>query len=143
MRIDFRGMAITLAALSLAGSAVAAPVETVLHNFTGYPNDGAYPIAGLIADKEGALYGTTQEGGNNGCNGYGCGTVFKLTPPAKGRKAQTQTFSIASRAVATAMLRLRSWSSTPAARFTAPRKWDSSIHSPIIRAALGYHGEAC
>ena len=78
LRIVSRGMAIALAALSLMGSAVAAPVETVLYSFTG-GSDGAGPIADLIADKEGALYGTTQNGGT-GNNG----TVFKLTPPAKG-----------------------------------------------------------
>jgi uncharacterized repeat protein (TIGR03803 family) len=43
-------------------------------------NDGAFPEAGLIADKEGALYGTTANGGSGVCNAIGCGTVFKLTP---------------------------------------------------------------
>jgi len=85
LRIVSRGMAIALAALSLMGSAVAAPVETVLYSFTG-GSDGAGPIADLIADKEGALYGTTQNGGT-GNNG----TVFKLTPPAKGQTAWTET----------------------------------------------------
>ena len=33
MRIVARGMAITIAALSLTGSALAAPVETVLYSF--------------------------------------------------------------------------------------------------------------
>ena len=84
MRIIYRGVAITLAALSLTGSAVAAPVETVLYSFTG--SDGAGPIAGLIADKDGALYGTTLNGGT-----AGYGTVFKLTPPAKGQTAWTPT----------------------------------------------------
>jgi uncharacterized repeat protein (TIGR03803 family) len=49
--------------------------ETVLHSFTGYPSDGAIPLAGLIADSKGNLYGTTSSGG---ANGYG--TVFELTP---------------------------------------------------------------
>jgi len=57
-----RRMAITFAALSLTGSAVAEPAETVLYSFTG-GSDGAGPIAGLIADNQGALYGTTQNGG--------------------------------------------------------------------------------
>jgi hypothetical protein len=35
MRIVSRGMAITIAALSFAGSASAAPVETVLYTFAG------------------------------------------------------------------------------------------------------------
>lgn len=45
-----------------------------LHKFTGYPNDGAYPYAGLLA-AGGKLYGATAGGGasNNG-------TVFEITP---------------------------------------------------------------
>ena len=50
--------------------------ETVLHGFTGSPNDGAFPAAGLIMDMAGNLYGTTQAGGVN-CF-QGCGTVFKV-----------------------------------------------------------------
>jgi uncharacterized repeat protein (TIGR03803 family) len=48
--------------------------ETVLHSFTG-GNDGGMPIAGVIADSAGNLYGTTFNGG-----AYGFGVVFKLTP---------------------------------------------------------------
>ena len=59
LRIVHRGIAIILAVLSLAGSALAAPVETVLYSFKG-GSDGSEPFAGLIADKEGALYGTTH-----------------------------------------------------------------------------------
>jgi uncharacterized repeat protein (TIGR03803 family) len=84
MRIVHRGIAITFAALSLAGSALAAPIETVLYRFKDIP-DGAAPAAGLIADKQGALYGTTSAGGSRSC--AGCGTVFKLTPPTKGQTA--------------------------------------------------------
>jgi uncharacterized repeat protein (TIGR03803 family) len=49
--------------------------ETVLHSFKGYPKDGEYPIAGLIQDDAGNLYGTTELGGffNNG-------TIFKIHP---------------------------------------------------------------
>jgi uncharacterized repeat protein (TIGR03803 family) len=60
-------------------------VETVLYNFTG-GTDGGYPIAKLVRDAAGNLYGTTWEGGIRGtgfCDisgGYGCGTVFKVTP---------------------------------------------------------------
>jgi uncharacterized repeat protein (TIGR03803 family) len=76
-------MAITLAALT--GGAVAAPVETVLYSFKGSSNDGREPLAGLIFDKQGALYGTTASTGTN------FGTVFKLAPPAKGQTAWTPT----------------------------------------------------
>ena len=46
----------------------------MLHAFTG-PPDGQEPLAGLVFDKCGNLYGTTWIGEANGC-----GTVFKLTP---------------------------------------------------------------
>jgi uncharacterized repeat protein (TIGR03803 family) len=52
--------------------------ESLLYSFAGSP-DGAYPLAGLVMDKSGNLYGTTNEGGSFGCS-KGCGTVFELTP---------------------------------------------------------------
>jgi len=52
---------------------------TILHSFN-YSPDGAHPIAGLIIDKAGNLYGTTSAGGDLSCGFSGCGTVFKLTP---------------------------------------------------------------
>jgi uncharacterized repeat protein (TIGR03803 family) len=51
--------------------------EIVLHTFTG-GTDGAFPYGGVVLDASGAVYGTTSAGGNNGCGGPGCGTVFKL-----------------------------------------------------------------
>jgi hypothetical protein len=48
--------------------------------------DGQYPYAGLIGDTSGNLYSTTYAGG-----AYGGGTVFELTPPAKGKIAWTET----------------------------------------------------
>jgi uncharacterized repeat protein (TIGR03803 family) len=57
-----------------------AGTETVLYAFTG-GTDGSNPVAGLIRDKSGNLYGTTEFGGDaSGCGGTGCGTVFKLAP---------------------------------------------------------------
>jgi uncharacterized repeat protein (TIGR03803 family) len=54
--------------------------EIVLYAFTG-GSDGGNPIASLILDKAGHLYGTTEFGGTaGGCGGSGCGTVFKLAP---------------------------------------------------------------
>jgi uncharacterized repeat protein (TIGR03803 family) len=54
--------------------------ESVLYSFTG-GSDGAEPYAGVIADKTGALYGTTRFGGPFACM---CGVVFKLTPAGAG-----------------------------------------------------------
>jgi uncharacterized repeat protein (TIGR03803 family) len=50
--------------------------ETVLYSFCKLSNctDGGYPVAGLILDTAGNLYGTTSEGGS-----HGSGTVFELT----------------------------------------------------------------
>lgn len=62
--------------------------ETVLYSFKGGA-DGAWPIGGLIKDKAGALYGTTQGGGSAGA--FGAGTVFKLTPPVAGKMAWTES----------------------------------------------------
>ena len=62
-------------------------LETVLYNFLG-GGDGYGPFSGLVADKSGALYGVTSEGGNGSCIG-GCGTVFKLTPKKSGYTKST------------------------------------------------------
>ena len=55
--------------------------ETVLYSFTG-KTDGMWPLAGLIRDDSGNLYGTTELGGNlhGGCGSLGCGVVFKVDP---------------------------------------------------------------
>jgi uncharacterized repeat protein (TIGR03803 family) len=59
--------------------------ETTLYRFTGEA-DGAYPLAGVIADSAGNLLGTTT--GNGRANQ---GTVFQLTPPATPDAAWTET----------------------------------------------------
>jgi hypothetical protein len=53
--------------------------EHVLHNF-GSEGDGTNPVAGLVFDQAGNLYGTTGIGGSS-CNfNHGCGAVFELSP---------------------------------------------------------------
>jgi len=53
--------------------------KTILHRFVG-GSDGIGPIPGVVRDSAGNLYGTTVEGGNAGCGGFGCGVVFEITP---------------------------------------------------------------
>ena len=62
--------------------------EKVLYRFKGGA-DGDTPVAGLIMDANGALYGTTSNGGGGSCTG-GCGTVFELTPPGAGETLWTE-----------------------------------------------------
>lgn len=50
-----------------------------LINFDGIGSDGAQPLAGLIADANGNLFGTTQAGGDDGAYGVDQGTVFEVT----------------------------------------------------------------
>jgi uncharacterized repeat protein (TIGR03803 family) len=54
--------------------------ESVLHEFIK-PEAGLRPISAPVLDSMGNLYGTTEEGGNAGCLGAGCGLVYKLTAP--------------------------------------------------------------
>ncbi len=49
-----------------------------LHDFQS-GNDGDGPAYGLVFDDAGNLYGTTGGGGGSGCDGGGCGVVFKIS----------------------------------------------------------------
>ncbi len=53
--------------------------EKVLHHFNYNGTDGMYPVASLISDASGNLYGTTFGGGTSNA-----GTVFELTRAADG-----------------------------------------------------------
>jgi uncharacterized repeat protein (TIGR03803 family) len=82
-RIYFLATSVALALqILLVATLVAAPSAqgqtfTILYSFTGGA-DGAYPVAGLIRDAAGNLYGTT---GGGGTAGYGA--VFKLDAAGK------------------------------------------------------------
>src|SRR5579871_4453105 len=67
--------------------------ETVLHSFAA-GGDGWQPTLGsLVFDAAGNIYGTTMDGGSNGCyGGFGCGVVFRLTP-ANGGWTETVMYS--------------------------------------------------
>jgi uncharacterized repeat protein (TIGR03803 family) len=45
--------------------------------------DGAYPFTPVTIGTNGILYGTTSVGGACQYSPYGCGVVFKLTPPGR------------------------------------------------------------
>jgi uncharacterized repeat protein (TIGR03803 family) len=56
----------------------------ILYSFAGGA-DGYLPGTGVIFDGAGNLYGATGSGGDPGCSqGWGCGTVFQLTPSGSG-----------------------------------------------------------
>jgi len=47
----------------------------VLHDFEGSPHDGEFPLTGVVAGPDGALWGTTSEGGPDDV-----GTIFRIGP---------------------------------------------------------------
>jgi uncharacterized repeat protein (TIGR03803 family) len=85
MQFCLKSAALAAAASSLlcvctVPHATAGTAETIIANFIG--SNGSDPEAGLVADADGNLYGTTQVGGS-----AGYGTVFELTPPVPGSRA--------------------------------------------------------
>lgn len=87
----FGGLVYQLSPPSTQGGAW---TENVLYSFSPGSGDGSYPDGGVIFDSSGALYGTTSLGGDGLCTaeGPGCGTVFKLSPPATLGEAWTESF---------------------------------------------------
>ena len=85
IRLSFAGtiLAVIAVTLSVAGSAFGQ--ETVIRWFNN--NDGYDPIAGMIIDASGNLYGSTFYGGV-----YGAGNIFKLTPEG-GTWVETELYS--------------------------------------------------
>jgi hypothetical protein len=73
--------------------------ESVVYEFCSLKDcaDGADPGSGLVRDAEGNLYGTTENGGSISeecalwAGNDGCGTVFKIAPPAKPGDAWNET----------------------------------------------------
>lgn len=64
----------------------------------GWTYQGIYPFTGgrdgsnpgnLVFDNSGNLYGPAAAGGQPGCSGFGCGTIFKLSPSGSGWTEQT------------------------------------------------------
>jgi hypothetical protein len=87
-------VAVFAATLMLVGNATARSQYRVLHNFTGGKGGENGPSPGtLLLDGKGNLYGSTPGGGGNGCAGYGCGTIFELTPRRNGPWKQIALYS--------------------------------------------------
>ena len=80
-------------ALAPPGKGQASWTETTLYSFQGGASDvDLVPTGPLVKDATGALYGTTYYGGATSCqDGQGCGTVFKVAPPAPGQATWTET----------------------------------------------------
>ncbi|HEY2445972.1 MAG TPA: choice-of-anchor tandem repeat GloVer-containing protein [Rhizomicrobium sp.] len=53
--------------------------EKVVYSFKG-GSDGVVPLSKVLLDQAGNVFGTTFEGGNQGCGGAGCGVVFEIFP---------------------------------------------------------------
>jgi uncharacterized repeat protein (TIGR03803 family) len=77
----------SIVAVFCVATAIASPAKTfnVVANFNG--KNGDVPNGPLVQGATGNFYGTTQNGGahnsNQYCTGYGCGTVFEVTPTGK------------------------------------------------------------
>lgn len=94
--------------------------EQVLYSFTG-GSDGELPYAGLVFDEAGNLYGTAVSGGRvtGVCSPSGCGTVFRLSPPAAPGN---------------------SWSETTLHEFRAGRETASDGSTPYSSLIFGKYG---
>jgi len=84
MTLAGRVLLTAFAAVALLASwALGASSYKVLHTF-GSGKDGSVPSGPLTLDGRGKLYGSTAAGGDLGCGGYGCGTVFVLSRQTNG-----------------------------------------------------------
>jgi uncharacterized repeat protein (TIGR03803 family) len=69
---------------------VAGAIFELKHSPSGWIYKTLYPSwlpgdgdpNGVVIGPDGSLYGTTFDGGGDGCDGFGCGTVFSLKSPS-------------------------------------------------------------
>jgi uncharacterized repeat protein (TIGR03803 family) len=69
---------------------------SVLYRFSGYPNDGGVPNAGLVEGTDGNLYGGTTQGGAKDH-----GTLYQISPVGQYKLLYSLTSNIGSAAAAT------------------------------------------
>jgi uncharacterized repeat protein (TIGR03803 family) len=84
------GTAVFAVLLSTSAAVAAGPVEQMLYRFQG-GSDGNAPLASMISDQAGNLYGSTSLGGGSASCPSGCGTVFELSPPTATGTDWTET----------------------------------------------------
>src|ERR1700751_2730009 len=83
--LNLRSNLLRLLFLIVSIACAEAASESVLHQFDPAPG-GASPVAGLIADAAGNLYGTTSYGHN-------LGVVFELSPRENGKWREAILYS--------------------------------------------------
>ncbi len=84
LRTAIAVLSLSIVLIFAASQCAQAQQYQVLHYFRDSA-DGEFPWGGLTMDTEGNLYGTTTYGGDfRYCTGFGCGTVYKLTPEGSG-----------------------------------------------------------
>jgi uncharacterized repeat protein (TIGR03803 family) len=67
-----------------AATAIAAQAQTFKTVVVFDGTNGSNPLGNLIQGPDGSYYGTTRYGGSYGCGlGYGCGSIFKVSPQGK------------------------------------------------------------
>jgi uncharacterized repeat protein (TIGR03803 family) len=59
-------------------------------------NDGLDPCSGVVSDRSGRFYGTTDQGGSSSRDETTCGTVFRLTKQPGGRWKDTVLYDFPS-----------------------------------------------
>ncbi len=92
LSLGLRAMLAILSVALLATSTWAVSHEKVLYSFEGPPGYPATTYAGLVSDAAGNLYGTSEQGGF-GCEQWGCGTVFELSPNGSGGWTETVLYT--------------------------------------------------
>jgi uncharacterized repeat protein (TIGR03803 family) len=86
-----QSIALLVVAFAFPSKSSAERKEKVLYSFQGNA-DGATPVGAVVFDKQGNLYGATQDGGAATCPSiYQCGTVYQLAPPAQKGGSWTET----------------------------------------------------